>query len=230
MISPKEFIASKLRSSVQQCQLRGLFSAATWASEQLMGLDDDHTVSSTPTGNNQHDDTFVDLNVSEEKVNVKEIGSIFLGSSLMATGQYQRCAHNLRSEGNRKIQSNLGIFLYAYSQYLAGEKVRIQTKEEKEKKEKGKFQSKGRKSDNCDKVEEGSINPYVQQLHGYLESVYKNGQMDSYLLYIFAVVTRDLHKQVGKPVTVAIEHESEGKTNDPLSLFKASLAHNPWIW
>lgn len=230
MISPKDFIASRLRGSIQQCQLRGLHSAATWAAEQLMGLEDDQVIGAGLDQQDSNVDSFVELGLSDEKVGTKEVGAILLGSSLMATGQYQRCAHNLRSEGSRKIQSNLGIFLYAYAQYLAGEKVRMQAKEEKEKKEKGKTQCKTRKNDNCDKVDEGSINPYVQQLHGYLQSVHKNGQMDSYLLYIFAVVTRDLHKQVGKSVAAAMSNESDGTLNDPLSLFKASLAHSPWNW
>ncbi len=228
MTSPKEFISAKLRAAVQECQIRGLFSSATWAAEQLMGLDDDNAAIDQ---RDAQEDSFVSINVGfDEKVGVKEVGAILLGSSLIATAQYQRCAHNLRSEGNRKIQSNLGIFLYSYAQYLAGEKIRIQAKEEKEKRDKTKSQSKSRNKDDMDKVDDGAVNPYVHQLHSYLSSVYRNGLMDSYLLYIFAVITRDLHKQIGKALSVALVSEKEEKVESPLFLFKSSLAHNPWNW
>lgn len=223
-ISPKDFIASKLRASVQQCQIRGLYVAATWAAEQLLGLEDDQQ----PCPDESDADHSENLFLVEEQVGRYEVGAILLGSSLMASGQYQRCAHNLRSEGSRTIRSHLGVFLYSYAQYLAGEKLRVQAKEEKEKKTSS--QGKNAKKSESDV---STINPHIDSLYAHLFSIYRSGTMDSYLLYLFAVVTRDLHAQRGKPLVSAVLPESESARahpDGPLSLFKQSLALNPWNW
>lgn len=225
MISPKDYIASKLRTSIQQCSIRCLHQSASWAAEQLIGLEDDQ-------GNTiAIDESATNIFSHEEVVGANEIGVIMLSSSLLSMGQYQRCAHNLRSEGSRKIRSSLGIFMYAYSQYLAGEKQRAQQKDEKEKRNEGKTQLKNKKHDGFTDSDIKIKNPYLQQLYGDLLPIYSASKMDSFMLYIFAVITKDLHEQYGKPLEVVLEGgRKDSPELEPYQLFIQSLANNPWNW
>lgn len=83
----------------------------------------------------------------------------------------------LRSKtAGRGVSSLLGIFLSAYSLYLAGEKIKDQVA-----------------SEAIDGSSPTSIkNPFLTELYKELNPLYASGAMDGHLLYIFGVVVRDL--------------------------------------
>eukprot|EP00981_Chlorochromonas_danica_P002340 scaffold453_cov187-Ochromonas_danica.AAC.10 len=136
-------IAPHLKRAVQQCSIRGLFLAANWAAEQLSGCcgsssssNNETTSSSTTlvedTQSENETSSLVSLYDMTDLVPAQEIHLILLGTTLLQLGEYQRCGYLfINHEKNEfKAKSSLAIFLYAYSQYLAGEKQSARSQKE----------------------------------------------------------------------------------------------------
>lgn len=124
----------------------------------------------------------------------------------MCSGEYQRAAFLLRSKSDsRAIGSPLGIFLSAYSLYLAGEKIKEQIAAE---------------------VSGGSSaaevrNPFLTEIYRELGPLYTTGSMDGHLLYIFGVVVRELQ------INGAHTDLSELSVGE---IFLKSVSLYPWNW
>lgn len=243
MASIKDAITSCLKSAVLNCNTRGLLSAATWASEQLNGLNEDPEEDAVVTDADVNA-TEITLFDADIKVNSNEQGAIFLGSSLIIAGEYQRCAHTLQQIINKythleKQPSKISYFLYFYSKYMAGEKVR--THSQNGRGSTGDNNSKTRKAENYLDKECTILNPFLKEIFRDMCALYELQYMDSYLLFIFAIVTRDLYEQYGIPQEIVLDTQlnsddlfDSNKMNpgilQPCQLFLQSLAHSPWNW
>lgn len=119
-----ERLRSDLIQAVDDMSARCLHLSAKWASEQLLGM------KSLPSNH----DNFVEvpLHAVSDMVPANERSVIRMANLLISTGEFQRCAHILRSRRAEKLlTSKLGTFLMAYSLYMAGEKLKDQTAAEK---------------------------------------------------------------------------------------------------
>lgn len=136
-------IAPHLKRAVHQCSIRGLFLAANWAAEQLSGCcsnshsnSNETTASATTsvedTQSGNESSSLVSLYDMTDLVPPHEVHLILLGSTLLQLGEYQRCGYLfIEHEKNEfKAKSSLALFLYAYSQYLAGEKQSARSQKE----------------------------------------------------------------------------------------------------
>lgn len=221
----KEIFANRLRATVQDCHMRGLYQASQWAAEQLLGLepeDNGHKVA-------PKDSTVSLFGNNSETVNQRELGVIMLSLPLMAQGQYQRVAFNIRKIGQEISKlSKFALFLYAYSQYLAGEKLKNQQKSS-EKGNVAETKPKGSKSSSSTDYEGKKIfNTNLPELYKDLLPFYAANKMDGYLLYIFAVIVRDLLRSQGRSVREVLGLSNDSV--DPLILFQQALVSNPWNW
>lgn len=223
----KEIFATRLRNTVQQCQLRGLYQSSQWASEQLMGLEPDD--GGNPVANASSDANVPIFSGELEQVSAKELGVIMLSFSLLPQGQYQRCAFNIRRYGqDRSKMSKLGLFIYAYSHYMAGEKLRTQ-QANADKSQADNTKSSGSKQAVPTETEPTKVfNANLPDLYKELLPFYINNKMDGYLLYIFAIITRDLFRSQGRSVRDVLGLNQD--TLDPRVLFQQSLVANPWNW
>jgi anaphase-promoting complex subunit 8 len=223
----KEIFASRLRNTVQQCQLRGLYQASTWAAEQLLGLEPDEQGNSTSSAAEPSLPLF---GGESEQINAKELSVIMLSFPLIAQGQFQRCAFNIRRYGQEKSKlSKLGLFIYAYSHYMAGEKLKMQENQS----------DKGNRDSKIDPNKKGKANLELEptkkvfnlnlpDLYKELLPFYVTNKMDGYLLYIFAVITRELFRSQGRSVRDVLGLNQD--TLDPFTIFQQSLVCNPWNW
>ena len=117
------------------------------------------------------------------------------------------------------VKSDLGLFLSVYSLYMAGEKLKEQqqatangnsgaifpgmtsssaseiiSKSDGDQKS-GKASSVNKKSFSDADDGDNKKNPFLNELFAELEPLYRGDQMDGFLLYLFAVIIRDLVKQ-----------------------------------
>jgi hypothetical protein len=115
-----EKLRGNLAQAVEDMSARGLRLSAKWASEQLLGMQASSQFSDVP------------LHSNSEMVPAGEQAILNFANLLITTGEYQRCAHILRTRrADNNLSSKLGIFLMAYSLYLAGEKIKDQSAAEK---------------------------------------------------------------------------------------------------
>jgi len=184
--------------------------------------------------------------------------------SLIISREYQRCAH-LLTESNKSssYKSTLRLFLIAYAQYMAGEQVRDQRLSEF-------ATTASRKATNSqlDKPKDAASNAipatdvskkidpnmeaetsHVMKNHNLqlifddLHPVYTAGRMagDGFLLYMFAVVVRDLYKHHGKPLETIMGEMKRGYVRresrtgfvvglTARKLFVESIRAYPWNW
>jgi Anaphase promoting complex subunit 8 / Cdc23 len=123
---------------------------------------------------------------------------------------------------NGAVKSKLGLFLSVYSMYMAGEKLKEQLQATdnvndgaifpgmvssggavNEKQSNGEGQSSDAKSAKVASANlknanfDGDIkkNPFLNEIFAELSPLYRDKHMDGFLLYLFAVVVRDLVKQ-----------------------------------
>lgn len=228
----KEIFAVKLRSAVQSCQLRGLYQSSQWAAEQLLGLEAETTNS---TGQFESTTNTVPIFPHDtETVDPRELSVLMLSMPLMSQGQYQRCAYNVRKFGHAQgAVSKLGLFVYAYAQYLAGEKIKNELKNQ----EKGKLETLSKATESSkkkidDRDPKPLLNDHLPDLYRELLPFYTNNKMDGYLLYIFAIISRDLFKFHGRKLSNLFQpagSDFEDDT-DPFIIFQQALAINPWNW
>ena len=126
---------------------------------------------------------------------------------------------NSKSLVGSAVKSDLGIFLSVYSLYMAGEKLKEQQQatasgnsgaifpgmnsssaseiiskaDSDQKSAKGSSTNKRNFSDADDG--DNKKNPFLNELFAELEPLYREDRMDGFLLYLFAVIIRDLVKQ-----------------------------------
>eukprot|EP01033_Poteriospumella_lacustris_P009277 gene9277-6642_t len=72
------------------------------------------------------------------------------------------------------------------------------------------------------------FNANLPDLYKELLPFYIHNKMDGYLLYIFAIITRDLFRSQGRSVRDVLGLNQD--TLDPRVLFQQSLVANPWNW
>lgn len=118
-----ENLRNHLMQAVEDMSARGLRLSAKWASEQLLGMEPMDSKSQIQD---------VVLHYNSEAVPAGEQALLNFANLLVSSGEFQRCAHMLRTKrAENQLSSRLGIFLMAYSLYLAGEKLKDQSAAEK---------------------------------------------------------------------------------------------------
>jgi hypothetical protein len=232
----------KLRAAVQELRARGLQKAVMWTLEQIDGID------------TQEEPTYTRIDVYRD-ISDDHMDSLLLAKSLLDAGEYQRCAHFLHSKQlvvssllNAGKAQRLALFLCSYARYMSGEKLREQTITERSATaaDADADAAAGKKAKNPDKVETinkpASRNSNLQAIYTDLRPLYLDGSMrgDGFLLYIFAVVVRDLHRHFGASTheVLAAVRESQGEgdggnaagTLSARSLFIQSIQAYPWNW
>jgi anaphase-promoting complex subunit 8 len=276
-MSTKIEVRRQLRLAVRNLDAHGLQLSSKWASEQLVGMDLDN------------DTDEISFNENTSNIPPQEYDLLLFAKNLLNNGEYQRCAHLLRRKPIRKdcngdskkgttssipasasekgvVSSTLGLFLSAYSMYMAGEKLNEQqqtsdninsgnlfpgmigstattdkqSSSEGQNKVKPKINEKALGYDR-----EYKKNPFLNELFIELDLLYKEEKMDGFLLYLFAIVVRDLVKQgqvqgQGGPHGLSICNPSDSAAsggvqgkNEGLSaysLFIKSLKNYPWNW
>lgn len=265
-----ESIRFQLREAVQKCSIRGLKNSASWASEQLIGLQEDPLVTNCSYNNNsttsnsnddyyssslgQYDDIFEKYdhdyeNISGkscnffftvEKITEIEMEPILFTSSLLSMGEFQRCSMNLLIFNKKMLTiidknlknftttkfhfSNLLLFLYFYSTYMTGEKIRINETASYTSTTSSSSSSSATSSSKIDsntnvfsdstsfKKNQFLPNLYSDLIiyykyHKYLQKINRSDvfQLDGFMLYIFGVILRDYYDQYGKPIDYVLQ-------------------------
>ncbi|XP_034692523.1 anaphase-promoting complex subunit 8-like [Vitis riparia] len=210
-MSSKESCRNELRTAICQLSDRCLYSAAKWAAEQLVGIEQDpakftpsHTrfqlgsssirrrfrtneIASTPTAGVSS----VSTPVLEEDEAID--GDFYLlAKSYFDCREYRRAAHVLRDQTGKKA-----VFLRCYALYLAGEK----------RKEEEMIELEGPlgKSD--------AVNHELVYLERELSMLCKNGTVDPFGLYLYGLV---LNKK--------------GSENIARTVLVESVNSYPWNW
>jgi hypothetical protein len=233
-MSLKDQIGVKLRCVVQECCIRGLLQSANWASEQLLGLESPEApvTEVNSIGSSIYSSV---LASDSDIVQSSEVPVILFSSTLLSIGQYHRSAHNLNSFIKSAKVSNLLLFIFVYSKYLAGEKVLNHHTDEKVKRNESRTRSKSKRVElGFVDVDETTKNPFVAELYRELFQRYKEGTLDSYVLYIFAIICRDYYDQYGANFSELFDsHSPQNEASVsvlPQQLFIESLALSPWNW
>ncbi|CBI21585.3 unnamed protein product, partial [Vitis vinifera] len=210
-MSSKESCRNELRTAICQLSDRCLYSAAKWAAEQLVGIEQDpakftpsHTrfqlgsssirrrfrtneIASTPTAGVSS----VSTPMLEEDEAID--GDFYLlAKSYFDCREYRRAAHVLRDQTRKKA-----VFLRCYALYLAGEK----------RKEEEMIELEGPlgKSD--------AVNHELVYLERELSMLRKNGTVDPFGLYLYGLV---LNKK--------------GSENLARTVLVESVNSYPWNW
>lgn len=249
---------NRLRASVRHLQARGLQKAATWSLEQIIGIE---SADSTGSGGSRID--------VYEGISDDDVDKLMLARSLLDAGEYQRCAFFLQSNAIHGAKTNdssafhFQLFLTSYARYMAGEKLKDQLRAETSPTDAGeaegdangngngnKSKPKGKDSDGSSGSRGGAaMNSNLRSIYRDLLPVYRQGMMDGFALYIFAVVVRDLHRQqgVGLKELFADMKRSEGRggslgpdmeveaqagagTLSARQLFIEAIQAYPWNW
>ena len=209
-----------LRYGAVECFERGLIISSKWANLQLAGITEDDA------GIEDDDDGMEEDLRQQEYCSRGERDKISLALSLISTGEYLRCAYFLRKQAavqgrgeasrtskagdfvnvsSLKVKSKKGIFLAMYSLYMAGEKLKEQQLLEArgfEQKNAEKLDSEGRVGAGggpkpTEQTKQHPGNPFLCDLFNDMYPLYSSGAMDGFLLYIFAIVVRDLKTSGG---------------------------------
>lgn len=216
MAAPVAGIYSHLKAASQLCRVRGLVVSSNWAAEQLLGCAEYAQLANV--------DDAVNLFDLQEVLPTKEVGVALMGSTLITLGEYQRCANLFVDSATKelKVSSPLAVFLWAYSQYLAGEKTLSRSKKEKSKaglESQDDYAGKKVKSRNI--LDPTQHNAHVPLIHHALRSLHQQNRLDGFLLYVYAIVTDKYYSQYGKPLENA---------EDAYEIFKQSVVAYPWNW
>ncbi|CDY58069.1 BnaAnng14940D [Brassica napus] len=208
----KESCRNEIRAAIRQLSDRCLYSAAKWAGEQLVGIEQDpsnFTPSNTrfQRGSSSIRRRFSTIStpqpsagfsqppatpLPQEEDEVIDGDLYLLAKSYFDCREYRRASHVLRDQ-----MSNKSLFLRCYALYLAGEK----------RKEEEMIELEGPlgKSD--------AINRELVSLERELSALKRTGAIDSFGLYLYGVVLKE-------------------KGNE--SLARASLVESvnsyPWNW
>ncbi|GAB2289936.1 anaphase-promoting complex component apc8 [Dionaea muscipula] len=208
----KEACRSELRDAIRQLSDRCLYSASKWASEQLVGIEQDpakftpsHTrfqrgsssirrrfrtneVITTPTAGI----SYVSTPVPEDSDDVVDSDFYLLAKSYFDCKEYRRAAHVLRDQTGHKA-----AFLRCYALYLAGEK----------RKEEEMIELEGLlgKSD--------AVNRELSSLERELSSLWKKSSIDPFGLYLYGIVLKQ-----------------KGNDSHARSILQESVNRYPWNW
>lgn len=251
-------VKRKLREAIQELNARGMQKASAWALEQVIGMAEDDT----------HDQSYPVRDVYEG-LSGKDVDVLLLARSLVQSGEYQRCNHVLQTHDARpsshhksstKKASHISLYLRSYARYMAGEKLREQVGAEatagsavaKEAlnpdgtpanpNAKPTPKDQGPAPATETERRHTSKNRNLQSLHTDLARLYWEGHLsgDGFLLYMFAVVTRDLYRQEGRSafsVLATMKRQQLGGTAgsedgevSARQLFLESLHAFPWNW
>lgn len=260
-------IKTHLRRSIRQCDARGLLKSSYWALEQIIGMK--HSMDDGVTGSGV-DSYSEEAAIEDDEVyrNIPryEVDQLMFAKSLIISREYQRCAHLLTesssNNNNNMHKSTLRLFLVAYAQYMAGEQVRDQKMSEVDtsaSRKAAKAQADKSKDaaatampadvpkkidPNMDaETSQATKNHNLQLIFSDLHPVYTAGKMsgDGFLLFMFAVVVRDLYKQHGKPLETIMGEMKRGYVGresrtgfvvglTARKLFMESIRTYPWNW
>ena len=243
-----------LRYGAVECFERGLIISSKWANLQLAGITEDDA------GIEDDDDGMEEDLRQQEYCSRGERDKISLALSLISTGEYLRCAYFLRKQAavqgrgeasrtskagdfvnvsSLKVKSKKGIFLAMYSLYMAGEKLKEQQLLEArgfEQKNAEKLDSEGRVGAGggakpTEQTKQHPGNPFLCDLFNDMYPLYSSGAMDGFLLYIFAIVVRDLKTSGGGSLALRLLLDNgDGGVPSPLQLFLESAKAFPWNW
>ncbi|CAK8565967.1 unnamed protein product [Lathyrus sativus] len=210
-MSSKESCRSELRIAIRQLSDRCLYSATKWASEQLVGIEQDpskftpsytrfqrgsssirrkfrtHEVTATPPAGV----SYVVTPVMEEDALV-DTDFYLLAKSYFDCREYKRAAHVLRDQIGRK-----SLFLRCYALYLAGEK---------------------RKEEEMIELEgplgkSNAGNQELVSLEKELSTLRKNGTIDPFCLYLYGIILKQ-----------------KGNENLARTVLVESVNSYPWNW
>ncbi|CAK8565966.1 unnamed protein product [Lathyrus sativus] len=210
-MSSKESCRSELRIAIRQLSDRCLYSATKWASEQLVGIEQDpskftpsytrfqrgsssirrkfrtHEVTATPPAGV----SYVVTPVMEEDALV-DTDFYLLAKSYFDCREYKRAAHVLRDQIGRK-----SLFLRCYALYLAGEK---------------------RKEEEMIELEgplgkSNAGNQELVSLEKELSTLRKNGTIDPFCLYLYGIILKQ-----------------KGNENLARTVLVESVYSYPWNW
>ena len=169
-----------LSHSIPLLASRGLKLATKWAAEQLMGIDLNQ-VTNDPIDLDQQTSSPPPLPPPPSPLSPLSPAVAF-AKSLLDLGEYDRAAAVLSIDGRAKPGlPDDGVFVRAYSQFLAGEKrkeediVELTTSSPLER----------------TKVQ----NSHLPQLRSELAESHAEGTLDSFGLYIYGVVLKELLQQ-----------------------------------
>lgn len=212
----------KLIESIQKCNFRGLHCSSTWAGEQLEGMANENELQESISEIDDSVDESFSLSV--ESCSKSEQSHLLLASSLLSNGEYQRCAYMLKKKGARRgnTNSNAGLFLLYYSQYMAGEKLKDQLYSESTKIQANPTGPVKQADDHP--TDEKVINPnnnlkllknrYLVEIYNALAPLYLEDKCDAFLIYLLGVVVRDLYRTEGVPLDQVRESFDEWKHTD----------------
>lgn len=191
-----------LREAVEELSARGLRHAATWALEQIVRMSD------------SDDDDCDVLSKPFRGMSRKEVDITLLAREHLQSGEYQRCLHTLQNYwcGKQNFLSDqhikaahLHVYLFTYAHYMRDpegakrkpKEVPLGTTTETEKRYL-------------------LTNQNLQSLHADLARFYWDGHFsgDGFLLFIFAVMTRDLHRQEGHAAQSVLNCKKEQQQED----------------
>ncbi|KAL8457668.1 hypothetical protein ACS0TY_035512 [Phlomoides rotata] len=218
-MASKETCRTELRTAVRHLSERGLYSAAKWAGEQLLGIEQDpskHTPShtrfqrgsssirrrfrtatpaessATPSAGVSYVNTPSLMGVEEYDYDLMDNDFYMMAKSYFDCKEYKRAAHVLRDQ-----TSKISMFLRCYSLYLAGEK----------RKEEEMIELEGPlgKSD--------ATNRELLSLERELSTLRKNGSIDPFCLYVYGLVLKE-----------------KGSENLARSVLVESVNSYPWNW
>lgn len=231
MSSFNEDLRQQLRRAVIELNSRGLYHSAKWAAEQLRGMPQTRSTEYIPKSHR------VDIEAGE-------IDVIQFSQSLMAMGEYQRCAHLYRSPmGLKPHLSSLSVFIACYSLYMAGEKLKDQADSENTQSLSNSFNTPMESHDVSNKSNKSanlSRNPYLLEIFTDLLPLYEDfhsdlflepvssSKMDGFLLYLFAIVVRDLRS---KDVNYHIpDHQKLINLPSTDQIFIQAISEYPYNW
>lgn len=231
-----------LREAVEELSARGLRHAATWALEQIARMSDsddgDSDVLSKPFSG----------------MSRKEVDITMLAREHLQSCEYQRCLDTLQNYWLEKQNSlieqrhfkaaHLHLYLCSYARYMrerssGSENIKDPegTPADSGAKRKPKEVPRGTTPET--EKRNLSKNRNLQSLHADLARFYWDGHLsgDGFLLFIFAVMTRDLHRQEGHAAQSVLNCEKEQQQEDGRGgdvtvrqLLLESLHAFPWNW
>ena len=231
MISYNEGLRVQLRRAVIELNSRGLYQAAKWTSEQLQGMVQSHSSEFIPQ-------------THRVEIDPAEIDLIQFSQALLASAEFQRCAHLFRTPiGLKSSLSPLSIFIACYSLYMAGERLKDQADAENPL---SLSNSLNLPVDNdwtntsTTKSISSVRNPYLSEIFSDLLPLYEeynsalflepqsSPKMDGFLLYLFAVIVRDLR---AKDVNYHIpDHRKLMELPSTEEIFMQSISEYPFNW
>eukprot|EP01031_Cornospumella_fuschlensis_P023510 gene23510-28516_t len=214
-----------LQSAVQKCQIRGLYNSANWAAEQLLGCGEANTDIS------QLDDDLVDLaSFSSEQVPKREIPVILMGSSLLALGEYERCANLFINKETHALatSSALALYLHCYSKYMSGEKNIARQRGDvvstlKLAADAEDVQGNKKNATTKSSAHTREKNVYLPYLLNILKQYYHSTeQYDGFVLYLLALISSKHAEQYGT--------YGESQPIDPYEIYQRSVCTYPFNW